>query len=377
MGKNKSKSAKKAAAAASRGIIGPDYIQLLTGTLASKSISLILCGESHHDAIDVTRADGGRVKEGWECSDVIELAGEMVGKRGVADRHVCIKCGICKRNMKSLPLGRAKEWGREIGTDEIDYIEPGHEMVLLWVPTKENTEKGRTYLIELFLDEEPVPTSADETKQSGSHLPSDVVQLLYDMSCVAKEMGGAKSLSKVVHDMKALRDHDDKKVQYTLLQWTDMDAEARIMNHRRILGEDISASEYDELIDERKKKRQRDENTWTWDDWLVEVKTKLANGNTSPDIAMHVVLESSLPPWEVELCKDLIPDFEFAEAADCIRCLPEDSDGSDIDTHDPSSDGFGSYMDYIFRRLLMIERSAHGDDNWSWQRFLLTSTCQS
>ena len=372
MGKNnKSKKAKKAAAAAaSRGVVGPDYIQVLTGKLASKSISLILCGESHHDAIDITRAGGGKIKEGWEATDYIELAGEMAGKMGGIDdkdddvHTSCIKCGICKRNTKSLPLGKAKEWGREIGTDEIDYIEPGHEMALLWVPSKENdVTKGRTYLVELFVDEEEISISTDEgNKKSTSHLPSDVVGLLNDMNRAVKEMKGVKSLSKVVHDIKAANDNGEK-TQYTLLQWTDMDTEARQLNHRRILGEDISTLEYDELINERKKKRQKGDNTWTWDDWLVEVKTKLASSSSGAETApaMHVVLESSIPPWEVELCKDSMPDFEFTQAADCIRCLPEDSDGSDIDAYDPASDGFGSYMDYIFRRLLVMERDTHGD----------------
>ena len=53
MGKKKTSAKKKkaAAAAASRGVVGPDYIQVLSGSLASKNITLILCGESHHDLL--------------------------------------------------------------------------------------------------------------------------------------------------------------------------------------------------------------------------------------------------------------------------------------------------------------------------------------
>eukprot|EP00956_Cyclotella_meneghiniana_P026248 scaffold56240_cov38-Cyclotella_meneghiniana.AAC.1 len=384
MGKNsKTKKAKKAAAASSsRGIVGPDYIQLLTGTLDSKSISLILC-ESHHDAIDVTRVGGGTVHEGWVETDCIELIGEMVGKMGGSTGNYCnddndnnactfhrINCGMYKRNNKLLPLGKAKDWGREIGTAEMDYIQPGREIALLWVPSKENDgAKGRSYLLELSLEQE-------RETASSSHLPSDVIDLLSDMSHVLKKMkGGFKSLSKVVHDIKSANENATnyypKSLQYTLLQWTDTDNEARQLNHRRILGEDISTLEYDELINERKKKRREDENIWTWDDWLVEVKTKLANcsnNNSSDDDdddapVMHVVLESSIPPWEVELHKDVLTNFEHGQAADCIRCLPEDSDGSDIDAYDPSSDGFGSYIDYIYRRLLVMERDARDNDN--------------
>jgi len=357
MAKKKSKSAKKAAAtAASRGVVGPDYIQLLTGTIVSKSISLILCGESHHDAIDVTRTGGGKVEEGFLDTDFINLTAEMVGKyRGEEDDEdeeddeeeeedgsdnggkngVRVKCGICKRNNKLLPLGKAKEWGRDVGKDEIDYIDHGHEMALLWVPSKDKA-KGRSFLVELFLDE----SSEDEDK-STSHFPSDVVDLLSNMSNAARYMKGVKHLSKAVQGTKNgtipgfAKDISNRR----LLSWADMDTEARLLNHRRLLGDDVSNFEYDELIRTRKKKRREEENIWTWDDWLMEVRTKLLNGNSDSAPALHVVLESSIPPWEVELCRDFMPDFEFAQAADCIRCLSEDSEGSEVDDFDPASDG--------------------------------------
>ncbi|KAL7542110.1 hypothetical protein ACHAWF_007092 [Thalassiosira exigua] len=78
---------------------------------------------------------------------------------------------------------------------------------------------------------------------------------------------------------------------------------------------------------------------------------------------MHVVIESSIPPWEVELCRDIIPEFENCQAADCIRCLSEDSCQSETDAFDPSSDGIGSYMDYIYRKLLGVERSPNNSSN--------------
>lgn len=78
MGKKK----KSPSPAAGIGIVGPDYIQVLSGTIASKSIRLILCGESHSDAIDVTRRGGGVIKEGWVLTDIVELMGGMVGKFG-------------------------------------------------------------------------------------------------------------------------------------------------------------------------------------------------------------------------------------------------------------------------------------------------------
>ena len=123
-------------------------------------------------------------------------------------------------------------------------------------------------------------------------------------------------------------------------------------------------------------------NLWTWDDWLVEARSRLSStggndeGATTDDDdgtpALHVILESAVPPCEVELCRDLMPHFEFTQAADCMRCLSEDSDGSEIDAYDPAADGFGSYMDYVHRRLLEVERSGNGD----YDRFLHCVDCR-
>lgn len=381
MGKKKASAKKKkaAAAAASRGVVGPDYIQVLSGSLASKNITLILCGESHHDAIDVTRAGGGKIKEGWMKTDFIELSGEMVGKIGGIDKEekVHVKCGMCKRNTKLLPLGKAKEWGTNIGHDEIDYIEPGREMALLWVPSSSKDQnKGRTYLVELFLDESSDDDQEDKSS-SRAHLPPDVVDLLDSLSNATKGLRGVKSLTKAVQDIK--KDAHTTISSHTLLVWSDLDSEARELNHRRLLGEDISTDEYDKLICDRKGKRRIEENLWTWDDWLVEVKSKLSNGNTTDgedNPALHVVLESSIPPWEVELCRDLMPELELAQAADCIRCLSEDSDASDMDVFDPASDGFGSYMDFIYRMLLKVERAMHDGDSATGKNCLHCVDCR-
>ena len=113
------------------------------------------------------------------------------------------------------------------------------------------------------------------------HLHSDVIDLLIDMSDALREMKTVESLSKAVHHIKPPNNASCTKAQYTLLRWTDTDTEARQLNHRRIHGEEISTFEYDELINKRKKKQLRDENIWTWDDWLADVKTKLANSNNT------------------------------------------------------------------------------------------------
>jgi hypothetical protein len=36
-------------------VVGPDLFLLLQGRLFEKNVALILCGETHHDAIEITR----------------------------------------------------------------------------------------------------------------------------------------------------------------------------------------------------------------------------------------------------------------------------------------------------------------------------------
>jgi hypothetical protein len=433
--KSKTSSANGAAASpsSSRGVVGPDYVQVLSGTLSSKSLRLVLCGESHTDAIDVTRRGGGIIREGWVDTDIVELTGEMVGKFGGIDDDIMdddgggggdrdesrrrgssvggirVRAGICKRNNKLLPMGKAMEWGRDVGGNEIEYIPPGREMVMLWVPSRDGgcggTTRGRSYVVELFLDDENdgggggSGNDEDDDDDGGggrggredrsrAHLPPDVVALLDRMTDAARLMGGgrgAASLSGIVRDLK------DGKVsnfavddggcggsgggRRALFQWADSDDAARSLNRRRLLGDVISEDEHDGLIRDRARAlRSSGENVWTWDDWLAEVASKLsddggaggggrrADGGDDDDDddvpSLHLVLESSIPPWEVEICRDgIMPEFEHAMASDCVRCISEDSDISEMDAHDPSSDGFGSYIDYVHRRFMRFERA--------------------
>jgi hypothetical protein len=157
------------------------------------------------------------------------------------------------------------------------------------------------------------------------------------MAGVCNAFQEAKSLSVAAEEIKSKQENGGSGI--LLLQWTDLDAEARALNHRRLLGEDIATSEHDKLISDRKKKRRDEENLWAWDDWLTEVKDKLKQKQQdgTDDPVLHCILEAPIPPWEVELCRDLEQDFELSTAADCIRCLSEDSSESELDAYDPSA----------------------------------------
>ena len=59
------------------------------------------------------------------------------------------------------------------------------------------------------------------------------------------------------------------------------------------------------MVNDQKKKRQRDENIWTWDDWLVEVRTKLANSNTNSDDVPATLSEKAVGPTSRDSPKKL------------------------------------------------------------------------
>lgn len=293
--------------------------------------------------VTVTRANGGEEKLGWQPMGHFGFVAEILGKCFFDENeNVRLKCGTCKRSNKPLPLGKAKEWANNLGEQEIEYIEPGHEMVLFWVPLDDG-KKGRAYLAELFID-----TFKDDDR-SRSHVPRDVVrelETLDDLVLRLRTVKTSKGLKAAAYE-KLRQDLKGVGEGRQMFIWADLDSEARDLNHRRILGEEISNEEYDSLIRSRKVNRQQDENLWTFDDWFSEVKKE-----NSP--SCHLILEGSILPESVEL--NNYSGQDYTEAASIVRCLSEDSDCSDVDLHDASFDGMGSYLDFIFRRFL------HEDD---------------
>ena len=74
----------RAAAPPRPAVVGPDYMQILKGTLAGRDMALILCGESHEDALDVTRSAGRfDPEEGWinaKLEDLVSLSTEKTSE---------------------------------------------------------------------------------------------------------------------------------------------------------------------------------------------------------------------------------------------------------------------------------------------------------
>jgi hypothetical protein len=112
--------------------------------------------------------------------------------------------------------------------------------------------------------------------------------------------------------------------------------------------------ELDEIIRGRKRRLQQlEEPTWTWDDWLYQ-QIRPTGRRRCDDVDVHLVLEATIPPWELDLHRPRPDDdTQFGPAAECIQRVEQDDDeDQDDDDLDPSSDGIGSYLDFIYRRFM-------------------------
>ena len=93
-----------------------------------------------------------------------------------------------------------------------------------------------------------------------------------------------------------------------LAEWVDLDAEARLLNRRRLREahtggssewhNKISEAEHDALIAKRAQDR-RVENIVTWDCWFDAAREATQRGDG--DVDVHLLLESTLCPWELTL----------------------------------------------------------------------------
>mmetsp|Transcript_52100 Transcript_52100/g.58241 ORF Transcript_52100/g.58241 Transcript_52100/m.58241 type:complete len:407 (+) Transcript_52100:54-1274(+) len=160
------------------------------------------------------------------------------------------------------------------------------------------------------------------------------------------------------------------------------------LNRRRFTEEDIATEEMDTIIEERKLKLRNNSNNtnknngtirngnnnnktiWTWDDWFDHIRKKSLEATTTtttkkgeeqePGIEVEMIVEASVPPWELSLHRadrqtyQKNPStFQLPQAAaEMIRFMPEDGDEEEEEEDDPSSDGVGSYLEYLYRRFM-------------------------
>ena len=481
-------------------VVGPDLFLLLQGRLfddgevtssycsnktnqsgssgGGKNVSLILCGESHNDAVDVTRrSPPGKFDptEGWICvfDSLQSNAGDdiytalpralFVSSRAQTSQSTSASTRSQqqplpsiqnlalrflfpvngKRN-KPVTLERAKELSAEfVGKYEIEDGMFGRNLFLLWISTTGNsgkTEKGEAFLVEIESEaqiddpenEEQNNNNDDSDSDSDEESYNDWVfftsdPTLYNNPIQQENRLGVPELVERWMDDVMMMVHDDDSTaatiddaiddiinepennevgvedtnivegidenlgtpvpsiqrrlmnsrlgRYVLFEFGDLDSVAYNLLKRRLgmTDAELTTIEYDEVIETRKRALKEQDNVWTFDDWFNHVKTGgkrpgesiETNGDNEADRAVHLVLEASVPPWEVELHRprltedgntsaslDKAEDFRLHPAAECIRCLSEDSEASWGDECDPSNDGIGSYVDYIYRKMM-------------------------
>jgi hypothetical protein len=503
-------------------VVGPDLFLLLQGRLfddgttsvgigGGKNVSLILCGESHNDAIDVTRqSPPGKfdAKEGWiqvfdssqsdgsDISTALPRAlvvpssrkdstgqqqqqqqpqqqqqqqqpqrrrSQLPSIENLALRYLHPVNG--KKN-KSVTLARAKELASAfVEKFEIEEDMFGRNLLLLWVANNsgysDRIEKGEAFLVEIELevqiedaqnnlggggggsggnngggDDDDTDSDYEEEvyddwvfftndfsiydhplqEQNRCDLPyaisqwmDDVMMVVHDDQSTACTLDNAiddiseeftdegKGKRKTVVDTTACSNGDElvpsrhermlhaRLGRYVLFEYGDLDTVAHDMSKRRLgyTDAELTTSEYDDVIESRKRTLGEKHNVWTFDHWFDYVKAgtettggvarmngdrSKPNGNAAAcrndDPAVHLVLEASIPPSEVELHRprlkdentgDVIADaesFRLHLAAESVRCLSEDSESSWEEEYDPSNDGIGSYADFMYRRMM-------------------------
>jgi hypothetical protein len=332
-------------------IVGPDSMQVLQGTLFGKNVSLVLCGETHEDAIDVTRKGGVfEAKEGWIELNKSEIMFQLQDKDDVVAQ-------VFATGKKSLSIGNAQEWAQRT----IEGLDILGSVVLLWVreDNQARVSKGKAFVLGFASqesldeyedddddDDEPEawisPHAEQNSENTNTILPASVREWM---------LGDGGESSSLNHH------------QYRSFEWGDLDSQAFELNRRRLTDEELDMSEYDRIIEQRKS-RLRDENIWTWDDWFDHIR----NTSATSEIDTELIIEQSVPPWELALHRPSATDdpdkIHLPPAAEFIRSMPDDEEGDIEDDYDPSQDGVGFYLHFIYRRFMeeMInDTSNHGN----------------
>lgn len=263
-------------------------MQTLRGSLLGHDVAFIICGESHEDAIDLTRKNCiAEAEEGWiELEDVAQRPAEV---------------GKPYKHKKGVTLEKAKAWAEEMleeaaeceasDSDEDDVQPDG--ALLVFVP--EDTSRPRKGKGQAFLH----VLRSGESEQRGKKVPSSAI----------------------------------------VFEWGDFDDEAREFNRRRREGDGPSVEEHDALIARRKQARLQD-GVELLDDWLLRQAT-------ATDVHVEVVLEAPVPADEVELHREA--DVQPAPPAHkSLRALELDSDS---DSDDDNDGGCDAYVDYLRRQV--------------------------
>jgi len=363
--KNKNKKNRETSKFKDISVVGPDYIQVLHGSLYNNAgeepqeVSLVLCGESHEDAIDVTRR-GGKFsgKEGW----IEGRSHQSIFSRLKEEP----RCRLLDSAKKTIPLQKAKEWAK----NRVEESDDGYfvTLVLLWVQEQQGgrVSKGKAYIIELTTLEE---IGEDNDQEKGNGGDGDDESTEYeDNHWINPKEDTDEVLPSHVRDW-VLGQPLQGNPTVQSLEWGDLDAQAFALNQRRLTDEEISTEELDTIVRQRKQKLKDADNIWTWDDWFAHLQTK---GEENDAMDVQLILEASVPPWELDLHRPTYSSSseegkttaiqqQLKPAADCIRKMGPDEEPDEEDDWDPSSDGIGSFLDHVYRRFMVEQLSTQAN----------------
>lgn len=291
-----------------RSVVGPDYMTLLTGKVSGRSVSLYLCGESHEEAIDVTRKGGKFLsQEGWiPISECIPAESPYLRLHDFR---------ILKSKKKAVPLSAAKDFGTEYAEYDFD-PENGTSLFLLFSESESSVPRKKKGLVWIV--------SAKENKD-GREL----------------ERTSSESVNLA---LEAILSGNAPPTGLQAFHWNDTDEEARTLNQRRLREAcaDDSIPDHDALIS-RRSERLKKNDIWTWDAWLEDT---FFDEEKNPRSSFHLILEEPVVPWELEM-------YEFSAAPEVVPApdfLREDSDSDESEDDDPAGDG-GSYAEFVARKM--------------------------
>eukprot|EP00978_Attheya_sp_CCMP212_P012065 scaffold29984_cov53-Attheya_sp.AAC.1 len=332
-------------------VVGPIYMQLLRRTFPKTvvsdnngdddgeehpnpnklDVSIVLCGESHEDAMQVTRSGGViEPKLGWVPTSISNLAW------GYDKDDQPLEWTLAERN-SSIPMGKAKEWAQGV-MQRVDF-RGADRVVLVWTrqndPNHNNgrrQNRGTAHVLVLQTTIDPddaLPTQRDEIIQELTEELKEAITV--------HETSPKKELLDIYKDlstMAASQNHGSGGVDQCLFLWDDMDPDAHALNQLwEQFEEEPAQADLDVIMEARKTERKK-QNIRTWDDWFSQVHAQEPSSSSSSSkpndhtTQVHLILENSVPPWEVELERN--PDCtSMAPADDYIRCLPSDEDSDD------------------------------------------------
>jgi hypothetical protein len=223
--------------------------------------------------------------------------------------------------------------------------------MLVWVQDKNTptwVSKGKCYLLEFCRDLDDVDQEDEEW--IAAHEPNPRVH-------------APNGISECLHstlENSTICSSSSCAAEYRSFEWADLNVEAHALNQQHLSDEEISVQELDVIIDKCKQERQQD-SIWTWDDWLTYVMgspndngNSIGSSNDDIDIKL-VVLEAAMPLRELHLHQPTYLEqhvLQVPPAPDWIRCTPADEESDDEDDNNPSSDGVGLYLDYVYRRFM-------------------------